>query len=82
MRNKENELAALQTAYEEKDKELSEVKESLSNMSDDKGESTQVSAELTEVKEKLAEADKQLLAHKEEIQKLNALLPKQVRKCM
>ena len=72
-------MAALQTAYEEKDKELSEMKESLSNMYD--GESSQVSAELIEANEKLAEANKQLLAQKEEIQKLNA---KQVfrHKCM
>ena len=70
LRKKENELATLQTAYEEKDKELIEMKESLSNMHD--GESSQVSAELTEAKEKLAEANKQLLAQKEEIQELNA----------
>ena len=78
LRKKEAELAALQTAYEEKDKELSAMEQSLSKTYDDKGESSEVGGELAKANKKLAEANEQILAHKEEIQRLNALVPKQV----
>ena len=47
-------------------------------MYDDKEESSRVSSELAQAEEKLAEANKQLLAYKEEIQELNETLEKQV----
>ena len=78
---KEEELAALRIACEEKDKEISAIEQSLSKMYDDKGESSEVGGELAEANQKLAEANEKLLAHKEEIQRLNALLSKEVNAC-
>ena len=51
-------------------------------MYDDKEESSHVSSELTQAEEKLAEANKQLSAYEEKIQKLNEALAKQVFICM
>ena len=60
-------MTALQVAYEEKENKLSW---SVSPVYDDKQESSHVSSEVSQAEEKLAEANQQLLAYKEEIQKL------------
>ena len=68
-------MTALQIAYEERNKEIHQVKQSPMY---DEAESSQVNTQLLKVEEKLAEANKQLLAYQAEIQKLNEILAKQV----
>ena len=69
----------MKVACEEKDVEISQLQQSVSQMYDYKEESSQVSSKLMQAEERLAETNVQLLAHKEEIQKLDkVLLAKQV----
>ena len=73
-------MDVLTVACEEKDVEISQLKQSVSQMYDYKEDFSQVSSKLMQAEERLAEDNEQLLAHKEEIQILKeALLAKQVR---